>query len=131
MFRDRTGSPRHHLAVSALAMFAAAPVAALDLVGSCGELPDKLAACEEYSCTFTHPFTGGPETRTVEGLEGDTCKYRESMPNKGAMDCAYDAATRQAMADYYRSYFETGNPPGDGNPLNDALADGICKVSGY
>jgi hypothetical protein len=114
-----------------LAALIAMPAAAQDMIGTCGELPDKLAACEKFSCEFKHPFTGDNQTRTVKGMEGDKCLYHESMPNKGSMDCSYDEAWRIKVADFYRSYFTTGNPPAGGNLLNEALGDGTCQVSGY
>jgi hypothetical protein len=131
MFRGNTKLPFHLPATVLLLGLAATPLVAQDMVGDCGDLPDKLAACEEFSCTFTHPFTGGSETRSVKGIQDELCQYHESMPNKGSMDCAYDETRRVTMADYYRAWFETGNPPPGGNPLNDAMGDGTCKISGY
>lgn len=130
MLQGRRKFPLGALLAGLAAATMTTPIAAQDLVGDCGPLPDRLAACEPFTCTFTHPFTGGSETREVRGPDGDNCLYHESMPNKGSMDCTWDEATRARMADFYRESF-AGGAPSAGNPLNDALADGTCKVSGY
>lgn len=112
----------------------AAPTWAEGLVGTCAELPDRLEACEPHTCTFTHPFTGGEESRSIVAEEEGECIYRESMPNDGLMECRYDESTRKDMAAYYREAFEaerTGAEPPDNALLNTALADGTCEVSGY
>lgn len=122
-------SSLHLLSTGLLAALVSAPLAAQDVVGDCKDLPDRLQACAEYSCTFTHPFTGGSMTRNVKGMQGEHCLYHETMPNDGSMDCSFDAAGRDRFADFYRSSF-AGNPPAE-NPLNTALGDGSCKISGY
>ncbi|KAA9130895.1 hypothetical protein F3N42_11075 [Marinihelvus fidelis] len=131
--RTQTRTP-HAVAImmaGLAAVMVAAPAAAQPLVGTCGDLPDHLEACTAFECTFTHPFTGGEETRAVVGEENGNCHYRESMPNDGEMNCSYDEATRKTMATYYRSYFTTGGPPDGEDAFNNALKDGTCEVSGY
>ncbi len=119
------------LVTAGLLATAAFSATAQDLVGTCGDLPDRLEACEKFECTFTHPFTGGEETRAVIGMSDGACQYQESMPNDGEMNCAYDEPTRKKMAAYYRSYFTTGGPPDGEDAFNNALKDGTCEVSGY
>jgi hypothetical protein len=129
----RNARPRW-LDLALAAVMTASPVLAQDTIGTCADLPAHLEACEAFTCTFTHPFTGGEETRTVVPGDDGVCLYRESMPNEGELTCRYDESTRADVAAFYRASFATESssqiPPED-NPLNAAMADGTCEVKGY
>jgi hypothetical protein len=101
---------------------------------------------------FTHPFTGEEMERRIVGLDGDSCTYEEQMPQNGQMRCTYSESVRVAVAEYYRVTFSAEEsrtevhiefPSGEtgtrytidgrevGNPLNEAMSNGDCVISGY
>ena len=111
-------------------------------VSSAG-LPGNLENCTAYSEEFVHPFSGEELTREVVGLNADgLCEYKEEMPDDGLMTCAYSEETREVIAQYYAdqaSYSQfagvtrtyTLNGKSVENPLNEAMNNGDCTVSGY
>lgn len=111
-------------------------------VSSAG-LPENLENCTAYSEEFIHPFSGEELTREVVGLNADgLCEYKEEMPGDGLMTCAYSEETREVIAEFYRdearySQFAgmrrtyTLNGKTVENPLNEAMNNGDCTVSGY
>ena len=122
-----------------------------DLSG-CDVFPDKLDACEPFSCEFEHPFTGEMMEKEVIGLVNGKCQYTEEMPNNGRMDCEYTESMRKAAAQYYRDVAEAESVGtsvnadlGSGdvettytidgkeveNPLQEAMTNGQCTISGY
>ena len=121
-------------------------------LADCDTFPDKLDACEPFSCKFEHPFTGEMMEKEVIGLVNSKCQYTEEMPNNGKMDCEYTESMRKAAAQYYRDV-ATAESVGtsvnadlgsgdvettytiDGkeveNPLQEAMDAGQCVISGY
>ena len=117
----------------------------------CAELADRLEACQPYRCAFTHPFTGARMQREVKGMAAGKCVYEEQMPGRGRMGCHYTPQQARAVARYYRSFMGSQRDvsvtvemgPGASkttrreggeivnNPLQAAMADGTCVVSGY
>jgi DNA-binding protein YbaB len=123
----------------------------------CADFVAKLETCTPYKCIFVHPFTGERmEKRIVEYRDGK-CSYTEQMPNGGKMECAYADSMRKAVAKYQKD-LEAATAAGksvgtsvsvkattggkaktqytiDGkeveNPLQEALKNGQCKISGY
>lgn len=123
------------------------------------ELADNLDTCDEYSQTFIHPFTGTEMVRRVMGVKEGKCLYTEQMPNNGSMECKYTKEYRVAVAEYYRKLADAelsdkkvetkveakmssnGEQEAkntyliDGkqveNPLDKAMNDDICMISGY
>jgi hypothetical protein len=118
----------------------------------CVDYPSKLDSCTPYSCTFTHPITGGLLERKIVGLSAGKCVTTEAMPGKHTMQCALPADVRKAVATFFKETqsaeakgktiggkLETG---GDGkprststvdgqpvvNPLQQALEAGVCKI---
>lgn len=118
------------LILSCVGVCVTAPISAQDAIGTCGDLPDKLEACEQYSCEFTHPFTGEEMMRSIEPAADGMCSYHETMPNNGEMNCEYDQADLTEIAEYYRVSFESPEPV-EPNALEAAMADGRCVISGY
>ena len=125
---------------------------AADCLQDPSEYAAKLEKCEKFSCGFTHPFTNTKMTKQIVGLENGKCKTTEEMPNKGMMTCHFNERQRQEVAAYLKKTakaetIETKtniNIAGgkakqvekqDGtavkNPLNEAMQDGACVVSGY
>lgn len=127
------------------------PPAEAELSG-CDAFPNKLDACEPFSCEFEHPFTGEMMEKKITGLSNGKCKYTEEMPNNGRMDCEYSESLRKAVAQYHRD-LATAESAGtsvkadlgngetettytiDGqeveNPLQEAMDSGACTISGY
>lgn len=122
----------------------------LDL--NCDAFPDKLDSCTEYKCQFVHPFTGENMTKEILGIIDEKCNYVEQMPNNGKMECKYLESMRKAAAQYYKDVAgaeSTGVEVNaslvsgevktrytiDGkevaNPLEEAMNDGQCVISGY
>ena len=117
---------------------------------SCDDFPDHLELCTPYKCQFSHPFTGETMVKAVVGEEAGECIYAEEMPNGGQMDCRYNPESRTAIAQYYRD-IATAKTTGidvqvtedriratytiDGkeveNPLQEAMTNGQCEISGY
>ena len=119
-------------------------------LSGCDAFPDKLDACESFSCEFEHPFTGEMMEKEVVGLVNGKCQYTEEMPNNGRMDCEYSESLRKAVAQYYRdvaSAESVGTSAKIGsegtettytidgqeveNPLQEAMDSGACTISGY
>lgn len=121
-------------------------------LSGCGAFPDKLDACEPFSCEFQHPFTGEMMEKEVIGLVNGKCQYTEEMPNNGRMDCEYTESMRKAAAQYYRDVAAAESVGtsvnadlGSGdvettytidgkeveNPLQEAMTNGQCTISGY
>jgi hypothetical protein len=120
----------------------------------CRDYASKLESCSPYTCTFTHPMTGGKLERRILGLTGTRCTTVEAMPGKHTMQCEYPADVRKAVASFYRDTQAadgagktiggtlTVDASGTGratttvdgkpvvNPLQQAMASGICKIGG-
>lgn len=133
------------------------PLQAVDpSADECRELPSKLESCQNYECTFKHPFTGEMLRKRITRETSGLCNYVEEMPNGGRMECHYSASMRKAVAQYYADLVdpekahqvrgvrttlntETGKTTvvhtSDGkeitDPLQTALDQGDCVVSGY
>jgi hypothetical protein len=124
----------------------------LDLNCSVFALSDKLDSCSKYKCQFTHPFTGEPMVREILGIVDGKCDYVEQMPNNGTMECKYTESMRKAVAKHYKDVaaaesvgtevhanLGTGETQTkytiDGkevyNPLDEAMSNGQCVISGY
>jgi len=127
------------------------PPAEAELSG-CDAFPDKLDACEPFSCKFEHPFTGEMMEKKIIGLVNGKCQYTEEMPNNGRMDCEYSESMRKAAAQYYKDVAAAESAGtsvkadlGSGevetkytidgkeveNPLQEAMETGVCVISGY
>ncbi|MBI4116991.1 hypothetical protein HY449_04585 [Candidatus Pacearchaeota archaeon] len=122
---------------------------------NCDVFLDKLDSCTRYKCQLTHPFTRETLLREILGMTRDgKCSYAEEMPNNGKMECKYTESIRKAMVQFYEDLSNaesTGasthaslSPQGaevetkytiDGkeveNPLQEALDNGQCVISGY
>jgi hypothetical protein len=140
------------LSVSAQAQSGSAPVNAPSR--ECPDYASKLDSCSPYACTFTHPMTGDKLERKIIGLTGGNCATIESMPGKHKMQCEYPLAMRKAVAAFFRETQTAeaagktiggkATTDGDGklksattvdgkpvvNPLQEALASGVCKIGG-
>ena len=126
---------------------------AADCLRDPSEYAAKLEKCEKFSCVFTHPFTNTKMTKQIVGLENGKCKTTEEMPNKGMMTCRFDEKQRKAVATQLKQSaksdeavgfkaevdFATGKSKSSvykngkeiKDPLNEAMQDGSCVVSGY
>jgi hypothetical protein len=124
-----------------------------ELNDSCKDFPDKLDACEPFSCEFVHPFSEQPLRRTILGFENGKCQYIEEMPNAGVMTCEYTEDVRKKAAQLYREILSAENIETeinldiggndsestttiDGkkiedNFLQEAFDSGKCVISGY
>lgn len=110
-------------------------------VVSPGTFPDKLSSCTKYKTMFIHPLTGKIMNREILGIISGKCNYIEQMPNNGKMECKFTESARIAMAQSYRDAAtaeSTGKSSsfsfattGGGNPLGEALANGMCVILGY
>ncbi len=119
---------------------------------SCDAFPDKLDSCESFSCEFEHPFTSELMEKEIIGLVNGKCQYTEEMPNGGRMDCDYTENLRKVIAQYYKDLVaaesavtsietDIGSEEAqikyiiDGkeveNPLQEAMTNGQCTISGY
>lgn len=122
---------------------------------TCDQFPDQLIACNPYKCQFIHPLTQEPMIREIVGIVENNCYYLEQMPNDGQMECHLDESTRLKIAQFYKDFDQAKNisveisgelsPDGvdvetkevvDGqeileNPLQEALDNGMCEISGY
>lgn len=117
---------------------------------SCDDFPDHLERCMPYECQFSHPFTGETMVKAVVGEEAGICLYVEEMPNGGQMNCRYDPELRTAIAQYYRDVAAAKTTAVDAqvnedriratytidgkeveNPLQEAMTNGQCDISGY
>lgn len=119
---------------------------------NCDIFSDKLDSCTEYKCQFTHPLTGDLLIKEIVELKSDgKCVYVEEMPNGGKMKCEYTESMRKAIVQYYNdlknsessgaeiNFTSNGNLKVkytiDGkeveNPLQEALNNGQCVISGY
>jgi hypothetical protein len=121
-------------------------VAATDLFSN------NLASCKAYKTNFVHPFTGETMNKEIFGIVDGKCKYIEQMPNGGQMECKYTESERVAIAKYYLDIAKesstkikisfgltqgsvkstyTVNGKEVSNPLQEALNNGACMVSGH
>lgn len=123
----------------------------LTLDTDCDVLPNKLDSCTEYKCQFIHPFTGEAMIREIIGIIDEKCNYVEEMPSNGKLECKYTESMRKAAAQYYKDValaesFGTeikGDLGGETeikytingkeveNPLQEAMENGQCIISGY
>lgn len=120
------------------------------LDANCDAFPDKLDACTRYKCEFEHPFNGELMEKEILGIVDGKCNYVEEMPNNGKMECKYTESLRRAVAQYYQDITDAEtyttevhmDPESvvtrytiDGkeveNPLQEALNNGQCVISGY
>ena len=121
-------------------------------LSGCDAFPNKLDACEAFSCEFEHPLMGGMMEKKIIGLVNGKCQYTEEMPNNGRMDCEYSESLRKAVAQYHRDLATAESEEvsikadlGSGevetkytmdgkeveNPLQEAYDTGACTISGY
>jgi hypothetical protein len=120
-------------------------------LSGCDAFPNKLDACEPFSCEFEHPLTGELMEKGIIGLVNGKCKYTEEMPNNGKMNCEYTESLRKAVAQYHRDLLlaeSTGtgvkaDSGGDvevtytidgkevANPFEEAMTNGQCTISEY
>ncbi|MCK5416514.1 hypothetical protein KAI92_03745 [Candidatus Parcubacteria bacterium] len=121
-------------------------------LSECDTFPDKLESCEPFSCKFKHPFTNEIMEKKIIGLVNGKCQYTEEMPNNGKMGCNYSESLRIAVAQYYRDLVVAESAGtnikanlGNGNvkttytingkrvdnPLQEAMINGQCIISGY
>jgi len=119
---------------------------------SCDAFADKLDSCTKYKCQFIHPFTNEPMEKEILGIIDGTCNYIEQMPNSGKMECKYTESMRKAIVKYYQDLAASGSAGtevhtdlGSGNtktkytidgkevsnPLDEAMTNGQCVISGY
>ena len=117
-------------------------------------LPAAIADCEEYADTYRHPWTGDQMRRSVFGIIDDRCHFGEQLPGDGLMTCQFSFDRLPAVADFYanaekyenmevssntefidgvavttNTYIVDGEPYD--HPIDAALRDGECVVSGY
>ena len=120
----------------------------------CIGMASKLDSCSEFECSFTHPFDGQEHTRNILGMVDGKCKYLETMPNGGLMECNYAESMRKAVAQQYQLYEDNQDGSfgmdlsidlGSGeteatytidgveveDPLTVAMSDGTCIITGY
>jgi len=90
--------------------------------------------------------------KEILGIIAGKCNYIEQMPNGGKMECKYTENERKAVSQYYKDVeaaesFGTGTNVdlGSGkqkttytidgkeveNPLQEAMNNGVCVISGY
>lgn len=117
---------------------------------NCDAFTNNLNSCTKYKCQFTHPFTGELMIKEILGISENKCGYVEEMPNNGEMNCEYTEDMRKAAAQYYVDLESgsfgveiNGTLGGDtqikytidgkevDNPLQEALDNGQCTISGY
>ncbi|MFA4872259.1 MAG: hypothetical protein WC610_04380, partial [Patescibacteria group bacterium] len=114
---------------------------------------DQLSSCIKYKTTFIHPFNGETMEKEILGIIAGKCGYVEQMPNGGKMECKYTESERKAVAQYYRDVaagksfgISINVELGEGgkqettytmdgkvveNPLQEAMNNGACVISGY
>lgn len=112
---------------------------------------DKLSTCLAYKTTFRHLLTGETLEKEILGVVNGKCGYIEQMPNGGKMECKYTESQRKAVAQYYKDVAAAGsfgtslNSSESGgqqttytidgkevsNPLQEAMSNGTCVISGY
>lgn len=110
----------------------------------------KLTECTPYETTFAHPLTGETLEKEILGYIEEKCRFIETMPNGGSMDCSLSESFRLAAAAYYTDaakatsagtsvHFDsdgnkityTVNDNQVDNPIQAALDVGECKIVGY
>lgn len=122
------------------------------LADNCDIFPDKLSSCEKYRCQFAHEFTGETLEKEILGIINGKCDYVEQMPNGGKMECKYTESARKAIAQYYKDVaaaesvgmqvninLRSGEQKSTytiddkkvENPLEEAMNNGTCVLSGY
>lgn len=74
-------------------------------IGTCIDLPNKLALCESYSCTYTKPFTKETMKREIVGLSWWKCVYKEDVIGEVDMTCQYTEAERTIASSYFAYRF--------------------------
>jgi hypothetical protein len=113
-----------------------------------------IAECKVFEESFRHPLTGELLKRYIHGVKNNRCFYEEQMPNNGLMTCHYSLSRLPDIAWFYAhpeafenmkvnsfTQFVDGQPVTkntytvDGkeisHPLNEALEQKECKISGY
>lgn len=115
---------------------------------------DKLLECSPTKISFSHPLTGAVYEKRVVGIFDGLCVYTEQLPYNGLIECNYSEEERTEVVNMYKAINETGTynvntrvvlNPGetetestytvDGvelvNPLQTAIDDGTCVITGY
>ncbi len=110
----------------------------------CENFPLNLGSCIPYECEFLHPFDGQMHTRTITGFVDGKCEFVETLPDNGSLECRLSSDQRMDVAGEYEEMLQNTQEFEEGSfsinfdsediqetPLNKALADGSCVVSGY
>src|SRR6056297_599448 len=119
-------------------------IVGLTMLSSCTSDENKLRTdTVESTEAIVHPFSGEELTRKVVGLNADgLCEYKEEMPGDGLMTCTYSEKTREVIAQYYKDQSLSSSFAGTNtmyvlngksveNPLDEAMKNGDCIISGY
>lgn len=117
----------------------------------CARYGDMLFSCTPHRCRFSNPLTNEYLVRSIIGLTEGRCVTLDEMPNRGKMECSFTDAMRAAASQYFKD-IETAGSIGmlaaitsggrtgvnytiDGkqveNPMQEALSQGQCIMSGY
>ena len=67
----------------------------------CKDFPDKLRACESFSCNFTDPENGVVVEHTIKGLVEGECVEHEQFPMGIELNCELNEEYRTVFAQYY------------------------------
>lgn len=117
---------------------------------------NKLSSCTKYKITFKHPLTGDLLEKEILGIIDGKCNYVEQMPNGGKLECKYSENERVIVAQYYKDVYTaestatetsisvsidfasgktnteyTINGKVMDNPIQEAMNNGVCIISGY
>ncbi len=102
---------------------------ALCLTNTCTDFPQKITACQPYSCQLQHPLV--PDSisqKKIVGKSGDRCRYEESMPNGVKMQCQFKEASLKIVAEEWRKFLSGAKAS---NTSFNPMKTGECKISGY
>jgi hypothetical protein len=106
----------------------------------CDTFNENLLACQQFTCQFTHPFTGEIMERSILGRDASNCFYREQLPNGGIMSCEYSDEYVSAVVAFnqdtdFGSRASTEiymiNGKSVRSPIQEALNTGTCTVNGF
>lgn len=100
---------------------------------TCKELPQKISACQPYSCKWSSPMVSNfVSEKRVVGKSGDRCRFEELLPNGIKMECQFKDSSLPIVAEITKNTL-AGVVAKDGgkNAAYNPMTSGECKMSGY
>jgi hypothetical protein len=125
-------------------------ISGLVFAEDCKTYAEKLENCTAFTCEYSHPMFKQVMKKSIVGIKNGKCETTEEMPNNGRLDCLLSPQSQKGIVKQLkeassqpvtgdtkvRMNLNSGSTTVNGksvdsDPLNTAMSNGECRVSGY